>query len=917
LSILIAESRICAAFTLPQHPARFLTRSKQLPPGIFKLYLTTPSTRSAKRLPSTKPEGPGPLLDVIPQEFQTLFSIALDSTKPREQPSEDSEVASMKDGHDPFRFEWGTWVDDDILRELMEKLDQVQLKTADVYSTILQQYGGLKSENENCLPDAVRLRIAGGTQWDCLLHVLPPGTDWRGQWPTGSWAIVKPLMGITEVSMLRSPDRRTGEYKKATTKQLRGGSDGSLGGGAATLGDKCIKYIGGPLRSYEGKSGSTVVLEMVIRPPINTDIDMTGTGEMEVGNIDEILTIVGKETETESEIESVNQPISENTDERLIETRSVANSLGMTFDKVGGLDSQLDSIARRVLASRANPAAAKRLGINHVRGILLSGPPGCGKTLLARELSKLLGAREPQIVNGPEILDKFIGEAEKKVRDLFAPAEKEYAQVGDKSALHMIILDEMDAIARKRGSASSDTTGVRDSVVNQLLAKMDGVKESNNVLVVGLTNRPELIDPALLRPGRLEVQLRVELPDAEGRRDILRIHTRSMRNAGGISQPAIDWIEDVQSEQGLPVLLEHYTGAEIAGLVRSAASFALARVIEGNDYDEEDGMVNVNDLKQALLEVRPALGKQDEVLRQRFPFGISRCSLSMKRVVRDLERFVAAPPSYTVQDSIKPVPPARLQSLLLVGAGGNGGAGATALAAWAANQASTNGTADYVRFLTALDLISGADGKVGGGGEEARAAALVDKFSEAREMSNSLLVLDDVDQLCAGTGPGGYSTVMIATLRALLRTPPASSAVAKAGGHSDDIQRRGQKKAKSINIIATTSRADAACYVLHELFDETTVIPLLSDSDSVTKLLNDSLIWSDEGATKDMAELIVKRLGSVGCKTAIRLAERAYVAGERMEGIDKNKARLTALSEILEDLDEDRLVINNACELIS
>lgn len=95
------------------------------------------------------------------------------------------------------------------------------------------------------------------------------------------------------------------------------------------------------------------------------------------------------------------------------------------------------------------------------------------------------------------------------------------------------------------------------------------------------------------------------------------------------------------------------------------------------------------------------------------------------------------------------------------------------------------------------------------------------------------------------------------------------------------------------------------------------VIPLLSDSDSVTKLLNDSLIWSNEGATKDMAELIVKRLGSVGCKTAIRLAERAYVAGERMEGIDKNKARMTALSEILEDLDEDRLVINNACELIS
>lgn len=103
-------------------------------------------------------------------------------------------------------------------------------------------------------------------------------------------------------------------------------------------------------------------------------------------------------------------------------------------------------------------------------------------------------------VNGPEILDKFIGEAEKRVRDLFVPAELEYAQVGDDSALHIIILDEMDAIARKRGTASGDNTGVRDSVVNQLLSKMDGVKEANNVLVVGLTNRPELLDPALLRP---------------------------------------------------------------------------------------------------------------------------------------------------------------------------------------------------------------------------------------------------------------------------------------------------------------------------------------------------------------------------------------------------------------------------------
>ena len=129
----------------------------------------------------------------------------------------------------------------------------------------------------------------------------------------------------------------------------------------------------------------------------------------------------------------------------------------------------------------------------------------CGKTLIAREIARVLRSRPPKIVSGPEILDKWVGEAERNVRALFYEAEREWDERGARSGLHVIIFDEMDALTRTRGSLTGDSSGVRDSVVNQLLAKLDGVKEMDNMLVIGLTNRRDLIDPALLRPGRLEV----------------------------------------------------------------------------------------------------------------------------------------------------------------------------------------------------------------------------------------------------------------------------------------------------------------------------------------------------------------------------------------------------------------------------
>lgn len=156
------------------------------------------------------------------------------------------------------------------------------------------------------------------------------------------------------------------------------------------------------------------------------------------------------------------------------------------FEKmgIGGLDKEFSDIFRRAFASRVfPPAVIQKLGIQHVKGMLLYGPPGTGKTLIARQIGKMLNGKEPKVVNGPEILNKYVGQSEENIRNLFQDAETEYAEQGDSSELHIIIFDEIDAICKQRGSTNS-SSGVGDTVVNQLLSKIDGVNALNNILVI-------------------------------------------------------------------------------------------------------------------------------------------------------------------------------------------------------------------------------------------------------------------------------------------------------------------------------------------------------------------------------------------------------------------------------------------------
>ena len=194
----------------------------------------------------------------------------------------------------------------------------------------------------------------------------------------------------------------------------------------------------------------------------------------------------------------------------------------------------------------------------------------------------------------------------------------QYKEKGDESGLHIIIFDELDAIFKQRGSSNSGT-GVGDTVVNQVLSKMDGVDQLNNILIIGMTNRIDMIDEALLRPGRLEVLMEISLPDEHGRYQILNIHTAKMRKNG-----VMDHDVDVKE---LARLTKNFSGAEIGGLVKSATSFAFNRHVKvgtmaGISDDIEDLRVNADDFANALDEVHPAFGVAEEELAQVVQNGI-------------------------------------------------------------------------------------------------------------------------------------------------------------------------------------------------------------------------------------------------------------------------------------------------------
>lgn len=417
------------------------------------------------------------------------------------------------------------------------------------------------------------------------------------------------------------------------------------------------------------------------------------------------------------------------------------------FEKmgIGGLDKEFSDIFRRAFASRVfPPTVVAKLGIQHVKGMLLYGPPGTGKTLIARQIGKMLNGKEPKVVNGPEILNKFVGQSEENVRNLFKDAEEDFSQHGDDSELHIIIFDEIDAICKKRGS-TGNSTGVHDTVVNQLLSKIDGVNSLNNILVIGMTNRKDMIDEALLRPGRLEVHVEISLPDEHGRQQILRIHTAKMRANGMLA-------EDVEINS-IAAGTKNFSGAEIEGLCKSAAAFALNRHVDYRDLqkkvDASGIRVTMSDFRRAMVEVQPAFGMGKDDFARCLLGGFLNHGPRMQHLVEAGKLF---------RDQVAKSERSPLLSVLIEGPSGSG---STALAAYLA----VDSGFPFVRIVSPESYV--------GYGEAAKCAALAKVFDDAHKSPLSVVVLDNIERLLEYTQIGPrFSNAVLQTLMILIKSVP-------------------------------------------------------------------------------------------------------------------------------------------------
>jgi vesicle-fusing ATPase len=542
---------------------------------------------------------------------------------------------------------------------------------------------------------------------------------------------------------------------------------------------------------------------------------------------------------------------------------------------IGGLNTELAQMFRRGFVSRFYTQSIKMFGIQHVKGVILYGPPGTGKTLIARQIGKMLNCREPQIINGPEVLNKYVGATEEKIRELFAPAEAEYAVRGDESELHLLIFDEIDALCKKRGSTQNGT-GVLDSVVTQILSKMDGVDAINNVLVIGMTNRFDMLDDALLRPGRFEIHIEIGLPDKHGREQIFRIHTKTMRENHLLASNVC--LEDLAAKT------PNYSGAEISGIVRSAASFALSRHLDlgcmnptnqvRNHDDIRNAILEVGDFERAIQEVHPAFGV---VSQEKAALYMGGGGGGSQGLIRYGPAFVKLEKSARILIKQMGTTSSQRQYFSMLFYGDNG-SGKTALAATLAMESGF----PFVKFITSEDMI--------GQTESMKINTISCAFQDAYKSASSIVVLDDLERLIEYV-PNGcrFNNNILQTLLVLIKKKPPLG--------------------RKLVVLATTSVFQYMDELqVTNVFSMRTFVPYLQGVHDILNVLLATNKSDEFEDAQEIAEYCAVRTGSVSIKALLTILETVVeYARNQEEDVTSTSSpldRKITLAQFINYLDE-------------
>ncbi|MDI6793710.1 MAG: CDC48 family AAA ATPase [bacterium] len=518
----------------------------------------------------------------------------------------------------------------------------------------------------------------------------------------------------------------------------------------------------------------------------------------------------------------------------------------ISYEDIGGLENQIQRIREMIELPLKYPQIFERLGIQPPKGVLLHGPPGTGKTLIARAVANETEAYFTHI-SGPEIMGKFYGESEGRLRSVFEDAQKHSPAI--------IFIDEIDAIAPKREEMGGEKQ-VERRVVAQLLALMDGLESRGQIIVIAATNIPDTIDPALRRPGRFDREISIPIPDKNGRLEILQIYTRGMP----LAENACNSISNGVNLERLAEITHGFVGADLEAFAREAAMSALRKILPKIDFEMADIPY------ETLLELEVTMDNFLEAMKEVEPSAIREVFVEvpdvkwsevggLENIKQELKEAVEWPLKYS--DIFKKANTNPPKGILLYGVPGTG---KTLLAKAVAHESGVNfisvkGPALISRYV----------------GESERAIREV--FKKAKQASPTILFFDEIDSL--GPRRGSSSTDAHVTERVISQFL---------------TEMDGIEELKGVVVLAVTNRPDLIDPAMRRSgrFDLSLELPL---PDEVTRHEIFKIHTQNKPLTKDvdLQKLAGRTEGKVGadiefiCRKAAMLAIREFIESQKSE----------------------------------